>query len=622
MSILLLAPVPELKSNDASISKYKHPPPYTPGPYHSNAPPDTLPYLPSLPWFCLTKLARFPDQVSAIAQYRLRYQPPPSAESYDILLALIPSLSRPEFDWADVDPRLWATIVQVYDNLPAVFQCYQIPLADEHLRLLQDVQSTPQFSLVTILELPGCPELLDTTIFNLKHLHSLCALDASATSLSQYAIKALSGTVLWGDDDKVRKGPWALRILRLRNCRNIDNKIFPHLSPFQLLSILDLRGTRCHPDAFFPTFNPAPHTEHNIYHPTPLRLSIALLSSTRGLFSSPNVFALHVNALYHPATAKRPETEGKPVDRVTFSTGSSQFFVGSSEEVLKARTRPGRLVREQNPQLLGNCPCAGCVTGTSICVSRRGSVPIRFPDYTLHNDIADQEISAHATKQDILSFYRSESAPSAPRNPSRTYRYPSESPLPPSAKDALLMLYRPPPPWAALQATTPNIQLAKHLDVPAVVTGLSKRKKAEMEQLNEKYAEQFHEKRRRIQELDVPAPSAPETAPLSRNPFRRKFSQQGPLPGASSSSSKPLKPISSIPAPPLTTGAQLKTMKKDTLATDFQPTLPSLMNKQRSITPSVCNSKRDSALHDSGKLIPAKGERKSAAFDWGKWGKK
>lgn len=114
MSILLLGPVPELKSNDASISKYKHPPPYLPGPYTLNTPPETLPYLPSLPWFCITKLARFPEQVSTIGQYRLRYQPPASAESYDILLALVPSLSRPEFDWADVDPRLWATIVQVY----------------------------------------------------------------------------------------------------------------------------------------------------------------------------------------------------------------------------------------------------------------------------------------------------------------------------------------------------------------------------------------------------------------------------------------------------------------------------------------------------------------------------
>jgi hypothetical protein len=129
--------------------------------------------------------------------------------------------------------------VQIYDNLPENCQCYPIPLADEHLRLLQLVQPSPHFSLVTILELPGCRELLDSTIVSLKHLHSLCAFDASATSLSEYGIKILSETVSWSHEDgQTRKGPWGLRILRLRNCRNIDSKMFPHLSQFSLLSVL------------------------------------------------------------------------------------------------------------------------------------------------------------------------------------------------------------------------------------------------------------------------------------------------------------------------------------------------------------------------------------------------
>ncbi|KAJ7709914.1 hypothetical protein B0H17DRAFT_1191056 [Mycena rosella] len=605
-SILLRAPIPQ-KSNDASIAKFTHPPPYVPGSYAFHPPPATLPYLPSLAWFCLTKLALYPNQVNAIGAVRLNYHPPVSDESYDILRALIPSFSPPEFDWANVDPRLWATLVQIYDNLPPAFQCYSIPLADEHLRLLQSVQSTSQFSLITILELPGCRELLDTTIFNLKHLHSLCALDASSTSLSTYALKVLSETVSWSDD-QTRKGPWGLRILRLRNCQNIDN-ISPYLASFQLLSILDLRGTKCRSENFLPTFHPAQPTEHSLYHPTPLRLSVALLSSLDGLlFSSENVFILHINTLHHPAPAERPTTKATRIEDVcvTLSAGSSEFFVGSSKEAApQPRKRPGRFAQERKPAVEA-CNCAECVPG-GLSLRR----PHHMRDYALHNHIADQELSAHAAKQDAVSFYHSRHAPARARGPPRGYTYPDEAPMSPSTKDALLMLYRPPPPWAALEVVTPDVPLAKLSSLAGVVTALSNRKRAEMAEYSE---QQLNEKRRRIQktggEAAQPETPAPETAPLARNPFRRKVSQTKPAP---SLASRAMDTISSITPPPLPVGAQL------TQRALGQPTtLPSLSNQKRSGVRGA-----DPGIRDREPAATAKGKQiSSGAFDWDGWGKK
>ncbi|KAJ7905482.1 hypothetical protein B0H14DRAFT_3420656 [Mycena olivaceomarginata] len=603
MSIQLAAPTHQ-KSNDASVAKFTHPPPYIPGPYASSPPPDTLPYLPSLAWFCLHKLAQVgPEQVSCNIGPRLNYQPD---NTYDLLRALIPSLG-PDLDWAGVDPRLWATLVQVYDNLPAVFRSYDIPLADIHLPLLQTVESTPQFSLVTILELPGCQELSDATIVSLKALHNLCALDASATSLSAYGLKILSGTVLWSDEDQTRKGPCGLRILRLRNCRAIDDKILPHLSPFLLLSVLDLRGTRCNSHAFFPAFQPAPSSEHPLYHPTPLRLCVDDLSRlTCDLFSSPNVFNFYINTLHHPPNTKRPVGERTHSEDVvvTFNPGSSDFVVGSSTEVPKAKKRGWRLAPP---------PCYGleCVGGShsETCPRRRhlpefhdriAEAARPLSDFALHNHIADQELSAHATIQDTLSFYRSP-AVLLPHRPFRGYAYPAEPPVPPSVKDAKLMLYRPPPPWATLKATAPNVRLPKPTRLPEVVTVPSKRKEAVMAN----YMEQFNEKRQKMQqESEAAAKSAvraPETMPLSRNPFRRKVGKQDSMSETSSPSApKDLKPISSIPPPLL--GAD---STKDGAPPNGRP--------------AGTLSRRD-ITHDRDKLAP-KIQPKSA-FDWSGWGKK
>ncbi|KAJ7155975.1 hypothetical protein C8R43DRAFT_998591 [Mycena crocata] len=583
-SILLLAPTSQ-KSSDASIVKYIHPPPYISGPYTRIPDIDTLPYVPTLGWFCLTKLALFPEQVNCT---RLRYQPPPSDAEYDLLRALIPSLARPDFDWAPVDPRLWVTLAQVYDNLPPIFTCYPIPLADEHVSLLQRVQSTPQFSLVTILELPGCSELSDATIVNLKHLHSLCALDASSTTLSQYAIKVLSGTVLWSDD-QTRRGPWGLRILRLRNCRSIDDKILPHISSFHLLTVLDLRGTHCHSDTFYPTFQAAPRAEHDLYCPNPLRHAVSRLASDCGLFSSPTVFRLYINNLYH-TTPGRPKTRETRPENVCVTFGPGQIVIGSSADP--------EAPKDQKPRR------GGILNGRGSFSRRLRNGASSSFSHSVQNHLAAQEVSAHAAEQDALSFYSSGNV-NEPRLRPRGYTYPPEAPLPPSLKDELLMLYRPPPPWAALEATTPVVPLSKPTRSTEVVTAFSQQKLAGMA----KFHEQVNVKRRKIQERDVQAERAmpaPETAPVSRNPFRRKESQL-----AASSTSKPLRPISSIVTPPLPLATQLKNHSAGgDLNSGALGTSISTLGRTRT----------DSGGHAD--KLPPKDKRKSAVFDWGGWGKK
>lgn len=193
------------------------------GPY---APPTPPLGVPSLVWFCVSALYRHPDQLHLLGGVRLNYR----RELNDI-------------DLYNLDPRLWATLVQLYDRLPDKLSAYQLPLNDTHLPLLQEIPSTPSFSLLTILDLPACKDLDDATIINLKPLHSLVAFDASSTALSTDGIQRLTNTLLLREPDDehahlMYRGPWPLRILRLRNCAKVTNDVYPHLAKFPLLSII------------------------------------------------------------------------------------------------------------------------------------------------------------------------------------------------------------------------------------------------------------------------------------------------------------------------------------------------------------------------------------------------
>ncbi|TFY82094.1 hypothetical protein EWM64_g1917 [Hericium alpestre] len=292
------------------------PPPalFDPGPYEDtrrDADRDSNPlrYVPSLAYFCIKSLLQYPDQIHGFGSPRIAYERPAISLTYDILRALVPSYDPwPEegvedsLDLPKVDPRLWAVIVQVFTNLPDEFRVYPIALSDKHLPLLQHIPQRDDFSLLTILELSHCSHLTDDTILELKALHGLCALDASETPLSAQGILRLSRTLAWADghdNASSRRGPWQLRILYLRNCKNVKNAVFDALPAFPLLSIVDLRGSSCSantlrfPAGFYTS------TEPLFYHPTKIVASLSALASSPNLFSSDNYYALHIHKRHY-----------------------------------------------------------------------------------------------------------------------------------------------------------------------------------------------------------------------------------------------------------------------------------------------------------------------------------
>ncbi|EMD38543.1 hypothetical protein CERSUDRAFT_123138 [Gelatoporia subvermispora B] len=321
--ILLWRPKPTATSDDActAILKYTLPAPPPSPPYEAASlqHDSRLRYVPPLAYFCIRRLLQFPDQVHVIGPARIRYRPSDSPQAYDLLRALIPSYSRTtngvRLNLAEVDPRLWALIVQLYSNLPEELRVYTIPLSDPHVPLLQQIPQTPDFALVTVLELPSCSELNDETIVELRFLHNLCALDASRTTLSALGLRRLSKTLAFADSEtaapeivpveRTRIGPWGLRILRLRDCFYMrGDGLISTLMMFPLLSAVDLRGT---PFLVHSTGHFGVAEGPELYHPTPLTESLSYLSrmAPSAIFSHREPFILKINSLQYQEDARR-----------------------------------------------------------------------------------------------------------------------------------------------------------------------------------------------------------------------------------------------------------------------------------------------------------------------------
>ncbi|EAU88547.2 hypothetical protein CC1G_04253 [Coprinopsis cinerea okayama7 len=294
------------------------------GTYTSPIPPLAVP---SLVWFAINGLYEHPDQLHNLLHFRLNFR----REQIDI-------------DLNNLDPRLWATLVQLYDNLPHKLSTYELPLNDIHLPLLQEIPSTPLFSLLTVLNLASCKSLDDRTISELKSLHSLVALDASDTVLTPTGIQSLANTLLLreiGDEDAQRqhRGPWPLRILNLRNCKKITSDV-------------DLRGTACTRKIELPPgfSSAAPEV---FFHPTPLLQSLETLRRINSrLHSSPNAYTLHITELRHRAlpTARSP-SKGVENAVVTFSSGSNRVTVDNTTAIdRRAQAREDAERHERNKE--------------------------------------------------------------------------------------------------------------------------------------------------------------------------------------------------------------------------------------------------------------------------------
>jgi len=151
--------------------------------------------------------------------------------------ALFPTFDQdvPFEDMRHVDPRIWATVIQLYANLPPSFDIYTLPLSDIHLTQLQNIRCTPNFTLITVLDLSGRREFSDQSIDRLGGLTGLAALDLSQTDVSSWGIKKLAMCV-GEDDERFLRGPAGLRILSLRGCTNVGEDVKEALIRFPLLS--------------------------------------------------------------------------------------------------------------------------------------------------------------------------------------------------------------------------------------------------------------------------------------------------------------------------------------------------------------------------------------------------
>ncbi|KAK7693556.1 hypothetical protein QCA50_003125 [Cerrena zonata] len=317
--ILLWKPNRTRATDDAGtdISKYEFPV-NIPGPYEevsklTASKPST--YVPSLRALCIRQLATYPDQLDWLGTFRVYYEKPKSPSDYDLVRSLVPGYSHENPNETSflkaVDPRLWAAMIQIISPLPDVFRSYDIPLSDTHVPLLQQIPSTSDFSLITIVQLYGRKEVDDDTIDQLGALHSLVALDVGRTPLSSWGIERLSYTLLTDGLTGSRRGPWSLRVLYLWDCMFIESSVIKALSKFPLLSVVDLRGTKCKPSSAQGTCFGLPPQDSELYHPTPLSTSLHNLSALAAkadpghpsrLFSHPKPYILHITTLHHAAT--------------------------------------------------------------------------------------------------------------------------------------------------------------------------------------------------------------------------------------------------------------------------------------------------------------------------------
>ncbi|KAH8117315.1 hypothetical protein DFH11DRAFT_1699960, partial [Phellopilus nigrolimitatus] len=242
--------------------------------------PRTLNCVPKLAYFCIRSLLDSPDQLYYMGPARLRL----SKDIADrvLLRALLPAWKTTEFSLLDVNPLLWATLVQIYENAPSLLSSYPIHLSDPHLPLLQQIPATQDFALITILDLQRCMQLTDDNIFELKVLHNLCALDVGGTKLSTHGVRRLSQLLLF-DDKGGKRGPWALRILKMRGCASIDKDIYNYLLGFPLLCAADLRDTLCSVRNIKPPFFQA--RDPNIFDPSMSEAVEHLAKSHKGVFS-------------------------------------------------------------------------------------------------------------------------------------------------------------------------------------------------------------------------------------------------------------------------------------------------------------------------------------------------
>lgn len=226
-------------------------PPSSPLYHPSNVPPHcrsrkTFDKVPPLAFFCVTKYLESLSLMSRGAfldawPNQIPYRDTQEPDESDLLQLLIPHMHRQSraAKWQYVDPKLWLTLIRIFwaDTLPQTFRKYPLPLADPYLPYIQQIDPTPDFSLIVVLDLRKRKELTDETIISLKALHQLAVLEMASTTVSNAGIAKLAEALRVDEEDGFSRGPWRLRCLGLANTR-VDTMVEPSLRAFPLLSVV------------------------------------------------------------------------------------------------------------------------------------------------------------------------------------------------------------------------------------------------------------------------------------------------------------------------------------------------------------------------------------------------
>ena len=158
----------------------------------------------------------------------------------DLLNALADAKECSFSNSSTYSPDIWLKLVMFFTKcLPLSFRMKSLPLSDIHIPIIQLVDPSPRFTVISVLSLRNRQSVLDdSNIGQLKDLHQLVSLDLSFTAISSVGIHTLSRTLRQqGSESESNRllGPWKIRLLYLEGCPSIDNRACEHLAKWPLL---------------------------------------------------------------------------------------------------------------------------------------------------------------------------------------------------------------------------------------------------------------------------------------------------------------------------------------------------------------------------------------------------
>jgi hypothetical protein len=158
----------------------------------------------------------------------------------DLLSALADAKERSISISSTYSPDIWLKLAVFFTEcLPSSFRVKSLPLSDIHVPIIQLIDPSPRFTIISVLSLRNRHSVLgDSNIGRLKDLDQLVSLDLSFTAISSVGIHTLSGTMRQRSSESESNrlaGPWKIRLLYLEGCPLVDNRACEHLAKWPLL---------------------------------------------------------------------------------------------------------------------------------------------------------------------------------------------------------------------------------------------------------------------------------------------------------------------------------------------------------------------------------------------------